>query len=396
MKGSLTTDLLLAVFLLALVGCGNTPLRGTAATDSSTLTMEVILTGLENPRGVAVTSTGALFVAEAGTGRYTLGTIQWDGKLTNFTDINGDGDFNDEGEADRWFSHLVSYNGLSAYDTGRDEVSGPVDLLLHRDGRIFLSVDDGGLGNDMALHEISSEGAMGRSLADRNNMNGIAFDRDQGKIFAVESGFNALIEISLEGEIREIVVFPLLNNGQQAVPAGLAVDPRTGDVLVALFSGRPVDSETGETDDIIPFVDGDARIVRVNPMTGQVTDEIVGLTTAVDVAVDEAGNIYVVELATTSTELLPIRFDLFDPHAPPVHGGYLRFSGRVTLYPANNGPPRVLASGLDSPTNITIGPDGSLYVSTGQGTPGRPIPGPDGTTTIVGEIIRITNFLNEN
>jgi hypothetical protein len=31
-------------------------------------------------------------------------------------------------------------------------------------------------------------------------------------------------------------------------------------------------------------------------------------------------------------------------------------------------------------------------VSTGQGTPGRPIPGPDGPTVIVGEVIRITGF----
>jgi hypothetical protein len=54
----------------------------------------------------------------------------------------------------------------------------------------------------------------------------------------------------------------------------------------------------------------------------------------------------------------------------------------------------VLAEGLDTPTNITIGPEGDLYVSTGQGTPGRPIPGPDGPTKIVGEIVRITDFLD--
>ena len=36
--------------------------------------------------------------------------------------------------------------------------------------------------------------------------------------------------------------------------------------------------------------------------------------------------------------------------------------------------------------------DGALYVSTGQGTPGRPIPGPDGATVIVGEVLRITGY----
>ena len=54
-----------------------------------------------------------------------------------------------------------------------------------------------------------------------------------------------------------------------------------------------------------------------------------------------------------------------------------------------------LADGLDTPTNITLGPDGALYVSTGQGTPGRPIPGPDGPTKIVGEIVRIRNYGSE-
>ncbi len=253
--------------------------------------VEIILTGLENPRGVAVSMTGELYVAEAGTGLHLLDPTKWDGKLTKFTDLNGDGDFEDEAEAERWFSHFTTYNGFSAYGTGRDEVSGPSDLLLHKDGRLFLSVDDGGLSNSLALHVISPDGRIGLTLADRNNMNGIAFDRDQQKKFAVEISFTA--------EFRDIVVFPLLDSGQQAVPAGLAVNPRTGDLL-------------------------------------------------------------------------------------------------VTLYPADGCPPRVLASGLDAPTNITIGHDGSLYISVGQGTPGRPIPGPDGITQIRGEILRITNFLSRD
>ena len=49
----------------------------------------------------------------------------------------------------------------------------------------------------------------------------------------------------------------------------------------------------------------------------------------------------------------------------------------------------MLADGLDAPTNLTLA--GSwLYVSTGQGTPGRPIPGPDGETArIRGQIWRV-------
>jgi DNA-binding beta-propeller fold protein YncE len=352
--------------------------------------VELILTNLQNPRGVVVFESGDLLVAEAGTGLRSVDPTLWTGKLTRFSDLNGDGDFDDEAEAQSWFSHLPSYNALSAYATGGDEVGGPVDVLQHSDGRVFLSVD-GGPG-EIALQVISPERTVGRTLADRANMNGIAFDRDQSRLYAVESGTNTLIEISYQSEIREIVSFLPLNSGQQAVPAGLAVNPRTGDVLVALFSGRVVGDETGET---IPFVRGESKIVRVNPETGRVTDEITGLTTAVDVAIDLSGNLYVVELASAYADNLPRAYDLFDESASPLHGGYLRYSGRLTLFPPSGAPPRVLVKGLDAPTNVTLGPEGALYLSTGQGTPGRSIPGPNGPRKIVGEIFRITNYLSE-
>ena len=389
MKIPLRRVTILLLVLISSVGCG-TSLSGSAS-DRGDLapTVEVILTNLENPRGIVVYENGDLLVTEAGTGLRSVDPTLWSGKLTRFSDLNGDGDFNDEAEAEPWFSHFPSYNALSTYATGGDEVGGPVDVLRHSDGRVFLSVDGGP--DEIALHVISPDRFVGRTLADRANMNGIAFDRDQARLYAVESGTNTLIEISFQAEIREIVSFPPLNSGQQAVPAGLSVDPRTGDVLVALFSGRVVDDETGET---IPFISGESKIVRVNPETGRVTDEITGLTTAVDVAIDLAGNLYVVEMASAYADNLPRSYDLFDESASAVHGGYLRYSGRLTLFPASGAPPLIIADGLDAPTNVTLGPEGALYLSTGQGTPGRSIPGPNGPRIIVGEVLRITNYLS--
>jgi hypothetical protein len=353
----------------------------------NTVTVEVILTGLQNPRGIALDAQGGLLVAEAGSGNDPVDVRQRSGKLTRFIDRNGDGDFTDPGETDPWFEHLASYNAMNIYATGRDEVSGPSDVAVHGDGRVYLSVDGGF--DEFALSEISPGGSMGRNLIARSNMTGIALTLDEGSIFATESTLNQLIEVSLEGgDWRDIAAFSTLDSGQQAVPAGITVDPSNGDVLVALFSG------VAEADDgsFIPFVPGDAKVVRVDPLTGRVVDEIAGLTTAVDVAIDRLGNIFVVEMAADHAELFANGADLHDPDAIPRHGGYLRFSGRVTMYPADGGPPRILAGGLDSPTNVTLGDDGALYVSTGQGTPGRPIPGPEGPTVIVGEVIRITGF----
>jgi len=176
--------------------------------------------------------------------------------------------------------------------------------------------------------------------------------------------------------------FNLLAHNQQAVPSGIAVDPTTGDLIVALFSGQL----WVYYGDSLSFMVGDAKVVRVDPQTGDYQDEITDLTTAVDVAVDEIGNIYVAEMTTQwATTMLNQEFDLFDPNNPPDAGGYARFSGRVTLYPADGTDKIVLADDLDQPTNLTYH-DGLLYISTGQGTPNRPIWGKEGYTHIVGEI----------
>ena len=282
----------LAISLGITAACGLLP--GDSRITETVLTVEVVLTDLDNPRGVAVGPAGELLVAEAGTGYAAVDPVQMTGKLTQYTDRNGDGDFDDEGEDDRWFRHFPTYNAEHFTGSVRDEVSGPSDLLLHPDGRLFLSVDGGF--DQRALYEISPDRRIRRNLADRSNMNGIAFDLDQERIYAVESFFNRLIEITIDnGALREVVVFPSLNSDQEAVPAGLAVDPRNGEVLVALFSGAVWDDKTGE---VTLFIPGDAKVVRVDPETGRFTDEITGLTTPVDVAVDGIGNVFVVEMTS--------------------------------------------------------------------------------------------------
>ncbi len=354
--------------------------------DSATPTapvIETVLTGLDNPRGVVVLMDGSLLVAEAGTGYDAVEPTNWTGKLSHFQDGNGDGDFTDNGERIDWFRHLPTYNALQFFATRRDEVNGPGDLLRHPDGRLFLSVDAGL--DRIGLYEISPDRRIGRNLSPRSNMNGLAFSRDFSQIYLAESTANALSVVRIaDGAYRQIVQFDTLANGQQSVPAGLAVDPRNGDVLVALFSGAV--AVNGE---VIPFMPGAGKIVRVDPSTGTVEDAVTGLTTSIDVAIDRAGSIFVVEMTSGYADLLDRTHDLFDPDQPALHGGYLRYSGRVSRYLPGGSAPHILADGLDMPTNITLAPDGAVYISTGQGTPSRPIPGPDGPTRIVGKVIRI-------
>jgi hypothetical protein len=377
--------ILTVVLLLSISGAACSASRSSDTPDA--VTVDVILTDLRNPRGVALDSEGGILVAEAGLGDDARDVTDRTGRLTRFVDRDGNGFFGDPGEAEPWFEHLASYNAMDVYATGRDEVSGPSDVALHTDGQLYLTVDGGF--EEFALFEIGSDSSMGRNLASRSNMTGIALSRDGRSLFVTESTLNQLIEITLDtGDRREITIFPALDSGQQAVPAGLALDPRDGTIVVALFSGVA----QGADGSYLPFVAGDAKVVRVDPSTGSVSDEITGLTTAVDVEVDEHGNIYVVEMASDYADLLERGADLFDPDADPLHGGYVRYSGSVTMVPADGSQPVVLVRGLDAPTNITLGSDGGLYVSTGQGTPGRPIPGLSGPVAIVGEVIHIQGF----
>ncbi len=358
------------------------------------ITVTTVATDLRNPRGVAVFPDGRLLVAEAGDG---AGDQDTGGHIRIFSDVNNDGDFDDADERTMVMCCVGGYNTLTHYGTGQDEVGGLGDVSLLADGRVFYTQDDplGGYVPDGSSRGIAILGLTPApewrryEIAVRSvTNNALVYDPDADVLYIAESGWNRISAVTLDGVVTPMIEFPSLAHGQQAVPSGLARDPRTGELLVALFSGQIRDY----FGTVIAYMPEDARIVRLNPQTGEWHDEIVGLTTAVDVAIDDAGNIYVVELATGwAAAVMPRAFPLFDRDAPPDAGGYPRFSGRVTMYPVDGSSPRLLAQGLDAPTNITYR-DGALYVSAGQGTPGRPIMGPTGRTRITGTLYRITGF----
>lgn len=378
-----------AMALLAALLAALALLPGSAA--AGNIVVELIATDLRNPRGVAVLPDGRLLVAEAGDG---AGSSESGGYIRIFSDTSGDGLYD---EFTVIFCCIAGYNSLTRFGTGQDEVGGLGDLLLLDDGRVFFTQDDpvgayiaDGRPRGIAITGLTPEPEWRRyEVVVRNaTMNALAYDPESGLLYVAESGLNRISAVTPEGRVRTVADFPALANGQQAVPAGLARDPHTGELLVALFSGQMRDYYGT----VIAYMPEDALIARLDPHTGEWTAEITGLTTAVDVEVDEAGNLYVVEMATGwPAAVMPRSFPLFDPDAPPDAGGYPRFSGRVTMYPAEGGPPLRLAEELDMPTNITYH-DGALYVSAGQGTPGRPIMGPEGRTRITGQLYRITGF----
>jgi len=346
--------------------------------------IERIATDLENPRGVGVLPDGRLIVAEAGRGVVSDDPADLTGKLSIFEDVNGDGDYDDADERTIIADQLPGYNILYQFNPGRDEVVGIGDVLVMDDGRIFYTLDDNF--EVISVVEVSPEFEILGNLVERSgSLFSMAHDAEREVIYVAESTLNALTAVTLDGNAEVLIEFDILASGQQAVPSGVAVDPTTGDLVVTLFSGVLWDYYGY----LLSFMVGESKVVRIDPDTLEVTDEITGLTTAIDVEVDENGTIYIVEMTTTwARPAIPYDFPVTSPDAPPVSGGYERFTGRVTAYPQNR-PPRILADGLDAPTNLTYH-EGTLIVSTGQGTPGRPIPVGNERTTIVGELYRIT------
>ena len=365
------------------------------------VTVTSVARGLNNPRGAAALPDGSLLVAETGLGTDEPGAAtSTSGQISQLTDANNDGDYNDVGERAALLTGFPSYNSLDTIFTGHDEPFGLSDVLVLDDGRVFFNKDDPyfrtsrNTGDDLffgdtglfQMNDERTDAAM--FLKTAATVNSVAYDPARNVFYITESGFNRVTAVTPNAETTTLAEFPLLANGQQAVPSGVAVDPASGAVYAALFSGFIYDYYGT----LLSYVPGDSKIVRIDAETGTLADAVTGLTTCIDVATDPDGNLYFVELAVAwPLALTPFDFDLTDPTQLPDPGGYARYTGRVSVLRAESGAVDVLADGIDTPTNITYA-NGALYVSRGLGTPGRKIWTPQGIEALEGEILKISGF----
>jgi hypothetical protein len=204
-----------------------------------------IARGFQNPRGVAILEDGRLMVVEAGIGDDEPGNAIGTGSVSRLTDVNGDGDFDDQGEREALVTSAPSYNSLQVFRTGHDEPFGLSDIFVLDDGRIFYNQDDPfaepanpgeeGFYGDVGVFQII-EGLPEQSvkfLERSATLNGLVYDPLRRRFYVVESGYNRMIDVTMDGEARVVVEFDDLPNGQQLVPSGIAFDPTTGDILIA-------------------------------------------------------------------------------------------------------------------------------------------------------------------
>jgi hypothetical protein len=317
------------------------------ASGAGAVTTSVVMSGLDNPRGLAFGPEGALYVAEAGRGGpgpcvLLRGAPQCYGPTGAVSRLW-------RGDQEQIATGLPSY-GTAASTTGPHDISflgrggAYVTIGLGLEGlpRSALAVGDqfgwlvhvpasGGWRPvvDIAAYEFTVN--PGGGSLDSNPYGLLA---EPGGRVVADAGANALLGVAANGVISTLAVFPSRPNPTgigppflESVPTAVAVGP-DGAYYVSELTG-------------VPFATGLANIYRVVP--GQApTVAWSGFTTVIDIAFGPDGSLYVLEHSTG-----PVFFAL---------------PGRLVKV-APDGTRTTVIGGLTRPGSVVVDADGTLYVS---------------------------------
>ena len=341
--------------------------------------VDVIASGLDNPRHVAVSPSGDVYVAEAGrggdhatsrscfdsaegysctgaTGAVTqISRHRWHYHqkrvvtgLASFAPAAGGPAIGPHGVYVAGRDVLVTNGGPTAPTRGdppvlvlrtptlvaEEPVSALYGTLLktgdHRRPRLLADIW-------RFERRFNPDAEEGNAEIDSNPVDVYA---DRGGYVVADAGGNSLLRVSDRGSIRVISLFPNVDTPSpfgtipmNAVPTGV-VRGRDGAYYVSQLTG-------------FPFPVGGAHVFRVDPRSGAVTSYADGFTNAMDLDFGRDGTLYVLEIDSDS--LL----------GPATEGG-------IWAVPPGGGTPRRIAlpaGTLTEPGGIAAGRHGELYVS---------------------------------
>jgi hypothetical protein len=312
-----------------------------------------------SPRGLTIDpNTGSLVVASLGTGNQ-------DSSVARLTDLNGDG------MADNGAEVRTIINGLPSHVIFIDdapEIIGASGVSVDANGEVYV-VTGQNLADPLhdsqfnAVWSTAAENTSGNPFRVANpyaslgiaewtqNPDGNQLDTngfgivvmDDGTAYVNDAGANATWMVATDGTVTPFAVYPDFPNPTDfgppfvnMVPTGLAVGP-DGALYVSFLTG-------------FPFLEGASMVYRLEDLdgdgdameAGEMEVYAEGLTTSTAIAFDADGNLY-------STEFRGFLL-----------GGPMN-TGRVVMWDGSDW--HVISDGLTSPTGLTVGWDGTIFVT---------------------------------
>lgn len=309
--------------------------------------LTVVMTGLDQPRGLAFGPDAALYVAEAGAG----------GRQPCFEEgPTGPTFYGPSGAISRLRKGVQEriLTGLpSAIDGNGFVVAGPVDILVGGGGNVAVAI---GLANEPAARaECGPAGSMFGTLvhyapngkekritdvaayeATTNpdgghvESNPYGISARPGATVVADAAGNSLLEIGSNGRITPLAVFPSRSTGRaiDSVPTSVARGP-DGAYYIGELSG-------------IPYPTGAANIYRLVPGGGGPKVFLSGFTAVIDIAFGPDESLYVLQFAT---------------------GAELSGPGALIRITTDGSRTTVASDGLIAPSAVAVAPDGTIYVS---------------------------------
>jgi hypothetical protein len=338
----------------------------TVAGAAAAVTVTPVMTGLDNPRGLAFGREGALYVTETGRGgsgppcRVNRGLLTCYGPTGAISRLW-------RGVQEQWVTGLPSMAPAS----GIEAEAGPEDISFQGRGGAYVTMGLPGtpavrdlLSPALALSgrllKVAPSGGIKRiadpvSYEAANNPDGGLVDSNPygvlalpGRQIVADAGGNSVLEVAANGSMSTLAAYPSRPN---PLPIG---PPFVESVATAIAQGPDgalyVSELTG-----VPFPTGFARIHRIAP-DGTRSVHATGLTAVVDLTFADDGALYALQHSSC--------------------GPFFACPGSIVRVGAAP-PHEVVYEGLIRPSGFTIGPDGAFYVSN------------RGASSAIGEVLRI-------